>query len=121
MAKRFLDAETELAGLHPTSAVVEIDELLKRMPAATARFRAIVGKLGDAPRDTDRACEALKSLLGPILIARRDGFLVAKMGLEIQPLSVSYRGSGGTLWFWPHPTSGAVCQTATRTIDRERL
>jgi hypothetical protein len=71
--------------------------ILKRMPEAAVRFRAMVDKLGDAPIDTERARAELKSFLGPILIAQRDGYLVAKMGLEIQPLSVCNRGSGGPI------------------------
>ena len=54
------------------------------------------GRLGDAPIDVERGRAALKGLLGPIWIAPRDGYLVAKMGLECQPLlGSSIRGSGG--------------------------
>ena len=44
----------------------------------------------------------LKDLLGAIWIAPRDGYLVAKMGLELQPLSASsISGSGGQLCSFP--------------------
>jgi hypothetical protein len=98
LSKRLQDAETELAGLPAHSPVVRMDDFLKRLPEAVARFKQMAAKLGDAPIDVERGRALLKGLLGPIWISPRDGDLVAKMGLELQPLSVSsIRGSGGPL------------------------
>jgi hypothetical protein len=58
----------------------------------------MVARLGDAPIDVQRGRSLLRGLLGEIRIAQRDGYLVAKMGLELQPLSgSSIRGSGGRI------------------------
>ena len=60
--------------------------------------RRMAARLGDAPIDVDRGRATLKGLLGPIWISPRNGYLVAKMGLECQPLlGSSIRGSGGPL------------------------
>ncbi len=77
--------------------MVKVDDLLKRQPEAVARYKAMADDLGGAPVNTMRARALLKGLLGPILIAPRDGHLVAKMGLDIQPLPVCNRGSGGRI------------------------
>lgn len=91
-------AEAELAAVPAPSTVVRVDDLLRRLPEAVGRLRRMAGRLGNAPIDVERGRATLKGLIGPIWIAPRDGYLVAKMGLELQPLSVSsIRGSGGPL------------------------
>ena len=106
LAKRLPHAEAELAALPAPSTVVRVDDVLRRLPDAVKCFRRMAARLGDAPIDVERGRAALKGLLGPIWITPRDGYLVAKMGLECQPLlGSSIRGSGGTLWHIPaaHP------------------
>jgi hypothetical protein len=118
LAKRLQDAETELTALPPPSAVVRVDDLLKRLPEAVKRFRRMAARLGDAPIDVERGRAVLKGLLGPIWIAPRDGYLVAKMGSEFQPLSASsIRGSGGTLrnLFAADPTGSTASPASHRT------
>jgi uncharacterized protein YPO0396 len=97
LVKRLQDAEAELAAIPPPSPVVNADDLLKRLPEAVARYKAMAENLGDAPVNTMRARALLKGLIGPILIAPRDGYLVARMGLQFQPLPVCNRGSGGRI------------------------
>ena len=98
LAKRLQDAEAELAALPAPSTVVRVDDGLRRLPDAVKRFRRMVASLADAPIDVERGRAVLKDLLGPIWIAPRDGYLVAKMGLECQPLlGSSIRGSGGRI------------------------
>ncbi len=80
------------------STVIQVDDLLKRLSEAVSHYRRMVGQLGDAPIDIERGRAMLRGLLGEIRIAPRDGYLVAMMGLELQPLSdSSNRGSGGLL------------------------
>jgi hypothetical protein len=89
---------TELAVLPVPSTVVRVDDVLRRLPEAVKRFRRMAARLGEAPIDVERGRAALKGLLGPIWIAPPDGYLVAKMGLECQPLlGSSIRGSGGRI------------------------
>ena len=56
-----------------------------RLPDAVQHFRRMAGGPGDAPIDVEGGRAALKGLLGPIWITPRDGYLVAKMGLNAQP------------------------------------
>ena len=78
--------------------MVNVDEPLKRLPEAVERYRRMVKGLGTAPINVERGRELLRGLLGQIRVAPRDGYLVAKMGLELQPLSgSSIRGSGGRI------------------------
>lgn len=60
------------------------------------RKRVAKTDLDNAPIDVERGRELLRGLLGEIRSAPRGGCLVAKMGLECQPLlDGSIRGSGG--------------------------
>jgi site-specific DNA recombinase len=98
LAKRLQDAESELAALRAPLTILRVDDVLRRLPDAVKRFRQMVARLGDVPIDMERGRAAVKGLIGPIWIARRDGYLVAKMGLECQPLlGSSIRGSGGRI------------------------
>ena len=76
------------------------------------RKRVAKTDLGNAPIDIERGRELLRGLLGEIRIAPRGGYLVAKMGLECQPLlGGSIRGSGGPFWHF---------QTSHRNLRRSR-
>lgn len=98
LRQRLLEAETELAQLPGPSAVVRMDDVIKRLPEAMGLYRQMVSNLGDAPIDVERAREAVREMLGEITIVPRDGYLVARMGLEVvQPILASNRGSGGLL------------------------
>lgn len=78
--------------------MIGIEHVHKRLQVAVSRFRRMAAGLGDAPIDIERGREVLKGLLGEIRIEPRDGYLVAKMGLEVQPLlGTSNRGSGGRI------------------------
>ncbi len=102
LAKRLQHAEAALAALPAPPTVVRIDDLLKRLPEAVKRFLWMVASLADAPIDVERGRAVLQDLVGPIWIAPREGYLVAKVGLELQPLSAScIRGSGGALCSFP--------------------
>ena len=97
LSKRLQDTESELATIPTPSPVVRGDDILRRLPDAVKRFRRMVARLGDAPIDVERG-RATLNLLGPIWISPRNGYLVAKMGLELQPLlGTSIRGSGGRI------------------------
>ena len=98
LRQRLQEAEAEFAQLPGPPAVGRVDDAIKHVPEAMARFRKMVTKLGDAPIDVERAREAVRGLVGEITIVPRDGFLVARMGLEVQPHpTTSIRGSGGTI------------------------
>jgi hypothetical protein len=78
--------------------VVRVGDVLRRLPEAVKQFRRMVSRLGEAPIDVERGRAELKGLFGPIWISPRDGYLVARMGLECQPLlRISIRGSGGRI------------------------
>lgn len=92
------EAESEMSRLTAPAPVVGIEAALQRLPEAVNRYREMVADLGNAPTDIERTREIVRGLVGDIRIAPRDGYLVAKMGLAIQPLSGSaIRGSGGLL------------------------
>jgi site-specific DNA recombinase len=97
LSRRLQEAEAALAALPAPATVVQVDGVLQRLPEIVQRFRRLVGRLGDAI-DPQVGRAELRNLLGPILIEPRDGYLVAKMGLECQPLlGISIRGSGGAI------------------------
>lgn len=78
--------------------VARVDDAIKRIPEAMARYRQMVSNLGDAPIDLERARESVRGLLGEITIVPKVGYLVARMGLEVvQPILASNHGSGGML------------------------
>ena len=98
LRQRLQEAESELSRLAEPAPVVGIEAALQRLPEAVNRYRAMVADLGNAPIDRGRTREIVRGLIGEIRIAPRDGYLVAKMGLELQPLSgSSIRGSGGRI------------------------
>lgn len=98
LRQRLQEAESDLSRLTEPAPVVGIEAALQRLPEAVNRYRAMVADLGNAPIDRGRTREIVRGLLGDIRIAPRDGYLVAKMGLAIQPLSgSSIRGSGGRI------------------------
>ena len=98
LRQRLQEAEADLAQLPGPPTVVRMDDAMKRIPEAMARYRQMVSSLGDASIDLERAREVVRGLLGEITIVPRDGYLVAQMGLEVvQPILASNRGSGGLL------------------------
>ena len=98
LRQRLQEAESELSRLTEPASVVGIEAALMRLPETVNRYRAMVADLGNAPIDRGRMREIVRSLLGDIQISPRDGYLVARMGLELQPLPGSFiRGSGGVL------------------------
>jgi hypothetical protein len=100
--QRLQEAETELAQLPGPSAVVRVDDVIKHLPEAIARYRQMVSNLGDAPIDVELARQAVRGILDEITIVPRDGYSVARMELEVvQPIRASNRGSGGSIWQFP--------------------
>ena len=99
LAKRLGTRRRELAALPAPSTVVRVDDVMKRLPEAVQRFRRMVSRLGDAPIDVERGRADAQGLAADRSgLRRRDGHLVAKMGLELQPISdSSIRGSGGRI------------------------
>jgi hypothetical protein len=79
-------------------SVVHVDNVMRALPKAVQMYKGMISSLGDAPIDVERGRELLRQVVGQIRIVPRDGYLVAKRGLAIQPLSdVSIRGSGGRI------------------------
>lgn len=84
LAKRLQDAEAGLAAL-PAASVVRVADALRVIPRAVERYREMVAKLHDAPIDVSRARAIIRDLLGDIGVEPRDGRLIAKLGLTMQP------------------------------------
>lgn len=100
LAKRLQAAEAELATLPPPSTtIVKAEDVISRLPDAVRRFRRMAADLGNAPIDMEKARSELRRLLGQVWIAPRKDHLVARIGLEIQPLPAlaCSCGSGGRI------------------------
>lgn len=104
----FADLELESIRLSVVAAyrVGQISSL--RLPESVNRYRALVAELGNAPIDRGRAGEIVRSLIGDIQIARRDGYLVAKMGPRAWTFSPANARS----------SSGCVATSAARRWRR---
>jgi site-specific DNA recombinase len=90
---RLRTAEAELERLRGHSKVVDVDAVMKLLPAAVDRYRAMVEDLGNSGIDMQRARETLREMLGTIPVRPgADGVPIAELGLN----PVSLVAAGGS-------------------------
>jgi site-specific DNA recombinase len=85
--RRLEAAEAELLKLKDEDVVVDAAAVMAAIPAAVARYRAMVEDLGNAPIDIGAAREVLKEMVGEIrLRPEPNRGLVAEIGLSETPI-----------------------------------
>jgi site-specific DNA recombinase len=93
LLERLRTAEAELEQLREDSKVVDVKAIMKLVPAAIARFRALIEDLGNSGVDVQRARETLREMLGIIPVRPgADGVPIAELALN----EVSLAAAGGS-------------------------
>ena len=93
MLRRLEAAEAELQKLKDEEVVVDAAAVMAAIPAAVARYRAMVEDLGNAPIDMGAAREVLKEMVGEIrLRPEPNRGLVAEIGLSEMPIRAAAGG-----------------------------
>jgi site-specific DNA recombinase len=91
--RRLEAAEAELQKLKDEEVVVDAAAVMAAIPAAVARYRAMVEDLGNAPIDIGAAREVLKEMVGEIrLRPEPNRGLVAEFGLSETPIRAAVGG-----------------------------
>lgn len=87
LSTRLQAAEQELATLSSAESVINAEDVLRLIGPAVEAYRRRVTNLPETIRKApDVARKVIRDGVGPIVVEPRDGYLVAKMGLELQPL-----------------------------------
>jgi hypothetical protein len=93
LLERLRTAETELERLRTESKVVDVKAIMKLLPIAIARYRAMVEDIGNSGIDMQRARESLREMLGMIPVRPgADGVPIAELALN----EVSLAAQGGS-------------------------
>ena len=93
LLERLRTAEAELERLREVSKVVDMKAIMKLLPVAIGRYKAMVEDIGNSRIDIQRARESLREMLGVIPVRPgADGVPIAEMALN----EVSLVAAGGS-------------------------
>ena len=87
LSARLQAAEKELETLKFSEKVVSVKDVMRLIGPAVKAYRQRIAKLSETIREApDVARKVIRDGVGPIVVEPRNGHLVAKMGLQLQPL-----------------------------------